>query len=176
MLRGVGEDKICWMPAKKRGFEVSSYYEVLIGSGDQSFPWKSIQKSKVPFKVALFVWIAALGKILTIDNLRLLKIWILDWCFMCKSNGELVDHLLIHCSIAMELWAMVFSLFGIHWVMPKMVVDLLACWQGNFGQHRNGVIWIWCIWQKRTGVLRILKGQFLILKSSASKPYWIGWL
>ena len=40
--RGVGEDKICWMLAKKRGFEVSSYYQVLIGSGDQSFPWKSI--------------------------------------------------------------------------------------------------------------------------------------
>ena len=96
---------------------------------------------------------------------------------MCKSNGESVDHLLIHCPIAMELWAMVFSLFGIHWVMPKTVVDLLAFWQGNFGQHWNGVIWMWCIWRKRRiGVLRILKGQFLILKSSASKPYWIGWL
>ena len=121
------------MLAQKRGFEFSSYYQVLIGNGDQSFPWKSIQKSKVPSKVAFFVWIATLGNILTIDNLRLLKIQILDWCFMCKSNRELVNHLLIHCSIATELWAMVFSLFGIHWVMPKMVVDLLACWQGNFG-------------------------------------------
>ena len=91
---------------------------------------------------------------------------------MCKSNGELVNHLLIHCSIATELWPMVFSLFGIHWVMPKTVVDLLACWQGSFGRHWNDVIWMWCIWQKRrTGVLSILKGHVLILKSSASKPY-----
>ena len=40
------------------------------------------------------------------------------------------------------LWAMVFSLFGIHWVMPKKVVELLACWQGKFGRHRNGAIWM----------------------------------
>ena len=67
---------------------------------------------------------------------------ILDWCYMCKSNGESVDHLLLHCPIVYELWSMVFTLFGIHWAMPKTVVELLACWQGNFGHHRNGVIWI----------------------------------
>ena len=40
--------------------------------------------------------------------------------------------------------------------MPKTVVELLACWQGNFGHHRNGVIWMavpdclmWCIWRER---------------------------
>ena len=25
-LRGIGEDKMCWTPAKSKGFEVSSYY------------------------------------------------------------------------------------------------------------------------------------------------------
>ena len=90
--------------------------------------------------------------ILTIDNLCKKKVLILDWCYMCKSNGESVDHLLLHCPIVYELWSMVFTLFGIHWAMPKTVVELLACWQGNFGHHRNGVIWIaiphclmWCI-------------------------------
>ena len=40
--------------------------------------------------------------------------------------------------------------------MPKTVVELLACWQGNFGHHHNGVIWMvvphclmWCIWRER---------------------------
>ena len=76
-----------------------------------------------------------------------------DWCYMCKSNGESVDHLLLHCSIVYKLWSMVFTLFDIHWAMPKTVVELLACWQGNFGRHCNGVIWMaiphclmWCIW------------------------------
>ena len=53
--------------------------------------------------------------------------WILDWCYMCDSNGESVDYLLLYCSIAFKLWSMVFALFGIYWVMPKTVVELLAC-------------------------------------------------
>ena len=81
---------------------------------------------------------------------------ILDWCCMCKRNGESVDHLLILCSIAFDLWSMMFTLFGIHWVMPKTMVDLLACWQGKLGRHRNSAIWMavphclmWCIWGER---------------------------
>ena len=37
-----------------------------------------------------------------------------------------------------------------------MVTDLQACWQGRFGQHRNGVIWMaaphclmWYLWRER---------------------------
>ena len=51
---------------------------------------------------------------------------------------------------------MVFGLFGVCSVMPMSVVELLACWQGRFGRHRNGYIWIavplclmWCIWKER---------------------------
>ena len=75
---------------------------------------------------------------------------------MCKRNGESVVHLFIQCPIAFDLWSMVFTLFGIHWVMPKTVVELLACWQGKFGRHQNYAIWIavphclmWCIWWER---------------------------
>ena len=62
---------------------------------------------------------------------------------MCKCNGELVDHLFLHCSVAMDLWSMVLGLFGVSWVMLQSVVGLLACWQGRFVHHRNrnGHIW-----------------------------------
>ena len=45
---------------------------------------------------------------------------------MCKCNGESVNHLLLHCPIAIELWAMALGLFGVYWVMPKTVVDLFS--------------------------------------------------
>ena len=60
LLRGVGKDKICWMPAKKMSFEVGLYYRVLTESSDQSFPWKSTWKpkdlSRVAFLFGLQVW------------------------------------------------------------------------------------------------------------------------
>ena len=75
---------------------------------------------------------------------------------MCKRNRESGVYLFIYCPIAFDLWSMVFTLFGIHWVMPKIVVELLAYWQGKFGRHRNYAIWIavphwlmWCIWWER---------------------------
>ena len=75
---------------------------------------------------------------------------------MCKCSSESVSHLFLHCSVATEIWDMVFGLFGVSWVMPSSVVGLLACWQGHFGRLRNGVIWkivppclMWCIWKER---------------------------
>jgi len=37
---------------------------------------------------------------------------------------------------------MVFTLFGLYWVMPKFVVEPLACWQGKFGRHHNNILWM----------------------------------
>ena len=77
---------------------------------------------------------------------------------MCKCNGELVDHLFLHCPVAMDLWSMVFGLFGVSWVMPQLVVGLLACGLGRFGRHWIGNIWriiphclMWCLWKERNG-------------------------
>ena len=67
-LKGVGDDKMCWKPARGKGFTVHSYYQGLTNSVDQSFPWKTVWKSKVPSRVAFFVWIATLGNILTIRS------------------------------------------------------------------------------------------------------------
>jgi hypothetical protein len=36
-----------------------------------------------------------------------------------------VDHLLIHCDGVYALWSFVLRDFGIQWVLPKQVVDLL---------------------------------------------------
>ena len=138
-VRGSREDKMCWVLDKKEGFQVSGFYHVLLHTNIQSFPWKSIWKQKIPFGVAFFIWTAALGKILTGNNHRRRLVSPLDWCYMCKCNRELVDHLLLHCPIASKLWSMVSGLFGVCWVMPKSVVDLLACWQGCFGRHRTWV-------------------------------------
>uniref|UniRef100_A0A2N9IUG7 RRM domain-containing protein n=1 Tax=Fagus sylvatica TaxID=28930 RepID=A0A2N9IUG7_FAGSY len=67
-------------------------------------------------------------------------------CFTVGSyyralSGETVDHLLLHCPFAWEVWSVVFDLFGVFWVMPHSIVELLDCWQGNFGKHRNFLIW-----------------------------------
>jgi exonuclease III len=155
---GSGIDAIRWGAAKSKCFTVGSYYRALSGTYHGSFPWKMIWKSRAPPRVAFFVWTVTLGRILTIDNLRRRNVMVLDWCCMCKKGAESVEHLLLHCPFVGEVWSMVFGLFGVVWVMPRTILELLECWQGCFGKHRNILIWrviphclMWCIWRERNG-------------------------
>ena len=125
--KGHGVDKMCWRGSSKEGFQVKSYYRALLPNVDRTVPWKSIWKTKALPHVAFFVWAAALGRILTTDNLRRRHIIVIDWCCMCKENGKSISHLLLPCSAAREIWNFIFSIFAIEWVMPKGVVDLLSC-------------------------------------------------
>ena len=123
-VRGLGPDWVCWKPARSRVFEARGFYLSFYPPTLLSFPWRMIWQSKVPPRVVFFSWSASLGKILTTDNLRKRRVLVLDWCYMCKNCGEPVDHLLLHCPIACELWSLVFCLFGIHWLC---LTRLLSC-------------------------------------------------
>ena len=72
--RGFGEDKMCWILSKDKGFLLKDYYKILAGPTIFGFPWRSIWKQKIPFRVAYFVWTATLGKCLMIDNFRKRKV------------------------------------------------------------------------------------------------------
>jgi hypothetical protein len=68
--RQEGEDKLWWIPFKNGLFVVNSFHKVLVCHGGILFPWKSIWQTKIPSSVAFYAWLAALGKILTINNLK----------------------------------------------------------------------------------------------------------
>ena len=75
-------------------------------------------------------------------------------CCLCCCNVESVDHLLLFCPIAHSLWMYMLRLFGINWVMPSSVVDLLFSWYHWLGKHSSN-IWdlvpgclMWTIWTK----------------------------
>jgi hypothetical protein len=146
-------DQLRWPCTTSGLFEVRSYYRLLTSHNTTHFPWRSIWQSRVPHKVAFFTWLVAQGKILTLDNLRRRGLWVLDWCFMCKKAGESVNHLMIHCEYAQELWTMIFCLFGVSWVMPQTTYDLLHCWRRKGPAY---VVWnaipsslMWLLWRER---------------------------
>jgi hypothetical protein len=62
---------------------VKSYYKLKVNSEPVDGCWKIIWKSKVPLRVAFFIWTAVLGKILIMDNLRKKNIIVTEWCCMC---------------------------------------------------------------------------------------------
>jgi hypothetical protein len=106
-------DMVMWNLSKRRNFEVKTFYKALVCHEAASFPWKVIWRVKAPKRVVFFVWTAALGKILTHDNLRRHGIVVVEWCVMCKKYGESADHLFLHCDVARVVWSSFYSLFGV---------------------------------------------------------------
>ena len=133
--RGGGCDRLRWDLNGSGKFDTRSFYHKIQNVASSTFPWKGIWKVKVPKRVAFFMWTAVHGQIITLDNLMLRGRPLVNCCCLCCCNAEFVDHLLLFCLIAHSLWMYMLWLFGIDWVMPGSVVDLLFCWYHWLGKH-----------------------------------------
>jgi hypothetical protein len=60
--------------------------------------------------MTFFMWTATFEKILTHDNLRKRNVVVVEWYSMCKKSGKSIDHLMIHCEVARELWSFILNL------------------------------------------------------------------
>lgn len=92
-----------WNLKGNRIFYTRSFYKEIWGATSTLFPWKGIWLVKVPKRVLFLLWTAALGNILTLDNLIKRGLPKVNWCCMCCNNGESVNHLLIDCDITSAL-------------------------------------------------------------------------
>ena len=122
-------------------FYVHSFYNSLLKATSVSFPWQSIWCVKIPKRLSFFLWTAARGGILTIDNLVKKNLPLFNWCCLCQCDEETVDYLLLYCSFAHALWSEVFLLFGFNgWCrIANIVVSLLFAWRNWLGNHSSNV-------------------------------------
>jgi hypothetical protein len=81
---------------------------------------------------------------------------VVEWCVMCKKHGESIDYLLLHCDVARAVWSYFYSLFGVEWVMPSSVLDLLSAWSTLLGCGFSIRTWkqvplcvLWGLWRER---------------------------
>ena len=130
-------DWMRWKLKPNGVFDIWSFYNKLRDSPSTVFPWKAIWRAKATRRVSFFVWCVAWNKILTGDNLRLRRLVFVDWCIICRHCGATVDHLLPHCEMAYWLWSFVFITFGLSWVIPRSIPDLLFGWWNWMGKHSS---------------------------------------
>ena len=110
-------------------------------------------------RVRFFGWEATWGKALTLDQLQKRGWALANGCYLCQRHEESIDHVLLHCEKARTLWALLFSMFGVQWVLPATVKEMLLGWNGTFvGKKRKGV-WrasplclFWTVWKARNKV------------------------
>ena len=124
------EDRVVWMTSKSGDSSVKSLYSILEPEDSHLFPCNSIWRVKAPPKVAFFAWEASWAKILTLEQVQRRGYSMANRCFLCLSEVETMDHLLLHCVKTRVLWNLIFSLFGVAWVLSCSVKETLLRWHG----------------------------------------------
>ena len=90
----------------------------------------------------------------------MLFLWKLVWCLKVPPRVAIVacycpreDFVYRYCMEERYYCCrLVRCLFGLPWVMPQRVLNLLATWQGSFGRRQNIAFWrvvlhcIMCFW------------------------------
>ena len=91
-----------------------------------------------------------------LDQLQRRGYFLENRCFFCLSEVEMVDHLLLQCAKTRVLWNLLFSLFGVSWILSYSVKETLLGWHGLFVGKTHKKAWqttplciFWTVWKKR---------------------------
>ena len=96
-------DSIHWRWSSQGIFTVHSLYEWLDYGCIPNKTFQFLWKSKLPFKIKIFLWLVRQNRILTKDNLRK-RGWQGDSsCHFC-SHEESVNHLFVTCPFISQIW------------------------------------------------------------------------
>ena len=93
---------------------------------------------------------------LTLDRLQKIGWQLPNCCFLCGCEKETINHILIHCTVARVLWDIVLGLFGVQWVFPENVKEVLFSWRDSFVGKKRKKIWkfiplyfFFTVWKER---------------------------
>lgn len=83
-------------------------------------------------------------------------------CAMCKKEEEKVEHLLVQCEFASELWDQMVKQLQLQWAKPCSTTKIIVLWWLPWSQDKTRRVWamialhvLWAIWKERNA--RIFK-------------------
>lgn len=76
-------------------------------------------------------------------------------CLLCMREAENIDHLVIHCLFAIEVWNMLIREIGLAWVFLYDFLVLFMALKISGVSRKVRILWdllclaTWCIWLER---------------------------
>ena len=154
-----GKDILRWGNSMKGSFTTKeAYYSSDTQTRDgENEDWTLIWESNWWPKVSIFIWLATKNKILTWDRIQKKGFNGPSRCYMCKTEVETRNHLLINCPFAKNLWMSTKRIFGKSEIAPSEFNEVVCHWNKEVLQCRvvkrawnliSGFV-LWMIWKER---------------------------
>ena len=78
---------------------------------------------------------------MTLDQLQRRGWTLANRCALCKEESNSIDHSFLYCDKVRILWHLVFSIFGIRWVLFESIRETLLGWLDSFVDRRRIKAW-----------------------------------
>lgn len=101
---------IFWQWARSGNFIVKSTYDHLTRD-DRGYSFSKIWRSKIPYKIKMFLWLLENDATLTKDNMIKRK-WIGDTTCRFRDEVETTEHLFFQCPTTRVIWGIVANCIG----------------------------------------------------------------
>jgi len=150
-------DRLVWRWESDGSFSVRSAYQAL-HLGSHPIPGcVRIWEVWAPLKVKLFLWLAVRRRQWTADRRRKHGLDAHDTCFLCDQEPKTIDHIIVECSFARQLWFEAATMLGA--TLTEQPADAIvdwwetwrALWLASFARGADSmfVLIAWEIWKER---------------------------
>ena len=160
MLQQDVEDSHIWQFSTCDQYTTRSAYKALFIGSVQFKSWERIWKSWAPGKCKFFMWIVAHKRCWTADRLARKGLPHPATCPLCDQTQETIDHLLVSCVFARQMWFTLLQKFGLHVLAPGLDDEFFEDWWANAcervaGQAKKGlnsiiILGAWNLWNHRS--------------------------
>jgi hypothetical protein len=159
LVEGV-EDSFRWRWESNNSYSARSCYEGMFGAREDMAGALQIWKLRAPPNCRVFMWLASRNRCWTADRLSRLGLPHPASYPFCDQGGETLDHLLMGCVLAREVWSVFLRLWGkFRWMTQPdtILVSWLQQKKGGSGGDRDlwtaTVLICWSLWHHRNDVV-----------------------
>jgi hypothetical protein len=124
-----GQDSFSWPCAANNQYSAKDTYMALCQGSIRSATASCTWKPWAPLKCKFFIWLALQYRVWTSD--RRVRHGLQDAmvpCYICLQEVDTLDHILLGCVVAREVWFRCFSLVGIQIDVPDGTENLEVWW------------------------------------------------
>jgi hypothetical protein len=189
VIRPDTADQHVWRLSNLGNYSSQSAYHAFFTGSITFAPWKRIWKTWAPLRCKFFIWLALKNRVWTADRLAKRGLSHPATCPLCDQADETIQHILISCVFARQVWTLILIRLGLGALAPQPGSSRFSSWwcQGLKNIEKSSrkgfnsliILVAWGIWKHRNlcvfeGVRPCVQSVVVAVFEEGSAWCWAG--